>query len=238
MFCGIVTAVGTIASTESRGSGMAVRIACPFGWTSGMRVGASVAVNGACLTATEVSDGEAAGGEESGAQESGAIVSDAKGAGGEESGKESGGSGEWFCADLTSETLSVCAPFDLGMKVNLERPLRFGDEVGGHFVTGHVDGAGEVLESKDDDAGGRTLRIGLPRDLMMLFARKGSATVSGVSLTVNEVDATSFSVRLIPQTMSATTLGALRKGAKVNLEADPLSRHLARILEVREAGGG
>ena len=213
MFCGIVTAVGTVASAESRGSGMAVRIACPSGWTSGMRVGASVAVNGACLTATEVSDGE-------------------------ESGKESGGSGEWFCADLTSETLSVCAPFDLGMKVNLERSLRFGDEVGGHFVTGHVDGAGEVLESKDDDAGGRTLRIGLPRDLMMLFARKGSATVSGVSLTVNGVDANSFSVRLIPQTMSATTLGALRKGAKVNLEADPLSRHLARILEIREAGGG
>ena len=228
MFCGIVTAVGTVASAESRGSGMAVRIACPPGWTSGMRVGASVAVNGACLTATEVSDGE----------ESGAIVSDAKGAGGKESGKESGGSGEWFCADLTSETLSVCAPFDLGMKVNLERSLRFGDEVGGHFVTGHVDGAGEVLESKDDDAGGRTLRIGLPRDLMMLFARKGSATVSGVSLTVNEVDANSFSVRLIPQTMSATTLGALRKGAKVNLEADPLSRHLARILETRETRNG
>ena len=139
-----------------------------------------------------------------------------------------------FGADLTPETTAVCAPLRAGMKVNLERALAAGDEIGGHFVTGHVDGTGEILEAEDDGAGGRRIRVSFPPPLRPLLARKGSVAVSGVSLTVNQVDSRSFAAHLIPHTLRATNLGGLRVGDRVNLEGDLLARHVARILEGRD----
>lgn len=208
MFCGIVTATGTVAACEKRGDGARLRIACPSGWTSGLRIGDSVAVDGACLTATGVGGVEGVEGVE-------------------------GGEGDGFVADLSPETVSLCAPLLVGGVVNLERALRVGDEIGGHFVSGHVDGTGEVLELEGDGAGGCRMRFSFPSELRGLLSRKGSVVVSGVSLTVNGVDADSFSVHIIPRTLEATNLGGLRLGVRANLEADMLARHIARILEGR-----
>ena len=198
MFCGIVTATGTVAAAERRGDGVGLRIACPPGWTAGLKIGDSVAVDGACLTAARTE-------------------------------------GDAFGADLTPETLAICAPLELGKKVNLERALRAGDEIGGHFVSGHVDGTGEVLDAEDDGAGGRRMRFSFPPELRGLLARKGSVSVSGVSLTINRADADSFSAHLIPHTLEATNLGDLQGGERVNLEADLMARHIARFLETRPA---
>lgn len=212
MFCGIVTAVGSVVALERRGGGLFLRVACPAGWTAGAQVGSSIAVDGVCLTATEVGRTEGA-----------------------ESGEEGG---DFFCADLTPETVAVCAPWSLGQEVNLERALKAGDEIGGHFVTGHVDGTTEVLAVEDDGAGGRRLRFSCPRELRGLLARKGSAAVAGVSLTVNDADADSFWVHLIPHTLRATNLGKLRVGARANVEADVLARHAARAAQMLAAGSG
>ena len=209
LFCGIVSATGSVAAFERRGDGARLRVACPSGWALGMRAGDSVAVDGACLTATEVRRGE--------------VEGDGDG----------GFEGDGFDADLSSETARLCAPLGVGSVVNLERALRLGDEIGGHFVSGHVDGTGEVLESEDDGAGGRRMRFSFPDELRGLLSRKGSVVVSGVSLTVNDADTNSFSVHVIPHTLASTNLGALKIGARANLEADLLARHIARILESR-----
>lgn len=119
-----------------------------------------------------------------------------------------------------------------GDRVNLERSLRAGDELGGHIVTGHVDGLGRVLSVTPDGEGWR-IRIAPPPDLAPLIAPKGSIAIDGVSLTVNEVDAESFGVLIIPHTWAVTTLSRLEPGDTVNLEADPLARYVARQLAAR-----
>jgi riboflavin synthase len=138
----------------------------------------------------------------------------------------------WFAVEVSGETLSKTTLGDWreGSPVNLERAARLGDELGGHIVSGHVDGVGEVL-SVTPEGGSHRIRIRAPRPLHRFIAPKGSITVEGVSLTVNEVEDDVFGVNLIPHTWDVTTLGRLTPGAHVNLEIDMLARYLARYQE-------
>ena len=138
----------------------------------------------------------------------------------------------WFAVEVSGETLSrtTLGRWTAGAPVNLERAARAGDELGGHIVSGHVDGVGEVL-SVEPEGGSHRLRIRVPRPLHRYIAPKGSVAVEGVSLTVNEVEDDVFGVNIIPHTWEATTLGRLRPGDPVNLEIDMLARYLARWQE-------
>jgi riboflavin synthase len=135
-----------------------------------------------------------------------------------------------FVADVSGETLRVTTlgAKSAGARVNLEPALRAGDSLGGHWVSGHVDGIAEVLSTAND---ARSLRVefAAPRALARYIARKGSVTLDGVSLTVNEVDGVRFAVNLIPHTLEVTTLGGLAAGARVNLEIDLLARYVERL---------
>jgi len=135
----------------------------------------------------------------------------------------------WF--DVSKETLRVTAGLDRPGKVNLEKSLGLGDKLGGHLVTGHVDGVGVVLTHANG-----FLQIKAPKALSRYIARKGSICVDGVSLTVNRVKGTAFEVNLIPHTLKATTLRRLARGARVNLEVDLVARYVARLLEARALG--
>jgi riboflavin synthase len=130
-----------------------------------------------------------------------------------------------FCADVSAETLAVTTGLDRPGPVNLEKALRLGDALGGHLVTGHVDGVAEVLSRE-----GSVFRFRAPRELGRYLARKGSVCLDGVSLTVNRVEGESFEVNLIPHTLEVTTLSRLAPGAKVNLEIDLLARYVERML--------
>jgi len=138
----------------------------------------------------------------------------------------------WFAVEVSGETLAMTTLGDWaeGRRVNLERAARVGDELGGHMVSGHVDGVGEVL-SVEAEGGSHRVKVRVPRPLHRLIAPKGSITVEGVSLTVNEVEDDVFGVNLIPHTWEVTTLGTLAAGARVNLEIDMLARYLARWRE-------
>src|SRR4051812_35578847 len=140
---------------------------------------------------------------------------------------------DWFAVDVSGETLSKTAPggWTVGSRLNLERSLRVGDELGGHFVSGHVDGRGTV-RAIVPESGSHRLTIEVPPALARYIAPKGSIAVDGVSLTVNEAGPTSFGVNIIPHTWSATTLGDLREGAQVHIEIDMLARYIARAAEV------
>lgn len=138
----------------------------------------------------------------------------------------------WFAVEVSGETLSVTTLGDwtAERRINLERAARVGDELGGHIVSGHVDGIGEVL-SVEGEGGSHRVRIRAPRPLHRFIAPKGSITVEGVSLTVNDVEDDVFGVNVIPHTWKVTTLGALAAGSRVNLEIDMLARYLARWRE-------
>ena len=135
----------------------------------------------------------------------------------------------WFAVEVSGETLSKSTLGDWkeGDRVNLERAAKLGDEMGGHIVSGHVDGVGEVV-SIEAEGGSHRVRIRVPRPLHRVIAPKGSITVEGVSLTVNEVEDDVFGVNIIPHTWDVTTLGQLKPGSRVNLEIDMLARYLAR----------
>jgi len=204
MFTGIVTALGTIRSVESRGDLHAV-IACPWG-PAQIAIGASIACSGVCLTVVD-------------------------------RGGEAGDC--WFAVDISGETVSRSVPgrWSVGTQLNLEPALKLGDELGGHIVTGHVDGVGTIVGVCPE---GESRRIGIatPKELAPYLAPKGSITMDGVSLTVNEVadqpDGTChFSVNIIPHTAEVTTLGALQQGDGVNLEIDVLARYLQRMQSLR-----
>jgi len=145
------------------------------------------------------------------------------------------GDGMRHFVDVAAESLAktTLGSWRVGDLVNLERSLRVGDELGGHFVQGHVDGIGEVLKVDFYEGAGQRMRFRAPQDLMPLIAQKGSIAVDGVSLTVNEVGDDTFDVMIIPFTLLATTLGNLRPGDKVNLEADMMARYAARLIEAR-----
>ncbi|MGH6865494.1 MAG: riboflavin synthase [Methyloceanibacter sp.] len=169
---------------------------------SGMRQGASIACDGCCLTL--VSTGEAK------------------------------GSGAMFAVDVSNETLAHTTLGDWreGRGINLERALSFRDELGGHLVTGHIDGRARILEVASDGESVRVL-VEAPGDLGQFIAPKGSVTLDGVSLTVNEVDGARFGVNLIPYTLTHTTWGDRVPGDLVNLEVDPIARYVARLVQYK-----
>ena len=136
-----------------------------------------------------------------------------------------------FAADVSRESLSLTTLGDLtaGSRVNLEPSLKAGDALGGHLVSGHVDGIGEIA-ALSGDARSTRVEISVPSTLARYIARKGSVTIDGVSLTVNEVQGAKFGINLIPHTQAVTTLGAIRTGARVNVEVDQIARYVERIL--------
>ena len=134
-----------------------------------------------------------------------------------------------FCVDVSPETLSCTIGLDKPGPINLEKALRLADRLGGHLVSGHVDGVGEVLRF-DAVGDNRLLEIRAPQVLAKYIARKGSITVNGVSLTTNAVNSATFSINLIPHTLEATTLGSLQAGCRVNLEIDLIARYVERML--------
>ncbi len=138
---------------------------------------------------------------------------------------------EWFAVEASAETLArtTLGTWHLGTPINLEPALRLGDELGGHLVSGHVDGVA-VLEGAQREGDSWRLRFAPPAELMRFIAPKGSVTLDGVSLTVNEVDDAVFGVNIIPHTQQMTTLGQLAAGDAVNLEIDLLARYVARLL--------
>jgi riboflavin synthase len=183
VFTGIVQAVGRIVRVDP------FEIDCGTLDLSGVRIGDSISVQGACLTVTALT-------------------------------------GRGFAADVSAETLAVTTGLDRPGPVNLEKALRLGDALGGHLVTGHVDGIGEVL--RREEAG--LLEVRVPGGISRYVARKGSICVDGVSLTVNRVEDDRFQANLIPHTLEVTTLARLVRGAKVNLEVDLVARYLERML--------
>ena len=198
MFTGIVEGIGKVESLRV-GAGetrrLTVRTALEVGK---LPLGASIAVNGACLT----------------------IVA------------RRAGRPSTFQADVGPETLACTTLGSLGpaMRVHLEPALRLGDSLGGHMVSGHIDGTGRV-ESARKQAGTLALRVTAPDDVAPYLFKKGSIAIDGVSLTVNKVEGASFEVLLIPHTLEVTLLGELRAGSRVNLEADMIAKQVARFVE-------
>lgn len=198
MFTGIVESIGTLVALEPRGEDTRLAFEARDGYLKGVRIGDSVAVNGCCLTAVEVSD-------------------------------------TTFHADLSVETLKLTTAggWKKGTRLNLERALTADKPLGGHMVSGHVDGVGRLIE-RAEDARSCRMRFAVPAELARYVARKGSITIDGVSLTVNDVSGSSFGVNIIPHTLGHTTLGGLAAGDTVNLEVDLIARYLERLLAARE----
>jgi riboflavin synthase len=199
MFTGLISDVGEVLGRDA--GRFTIRSAYP---ASSIAVGASIAHDGVCLTATAVR----------------AVAT-----------------GSVFTLDVSNETLSKTTLGDWrpGTMVNLERPLRAGDELGGHIVSGHVDGVARILDIKTDGDSRRFL-FEAPADLARYIAPKGSIALDGTSLTVNEVDGMRFGVNLIPHTLTVTTWGRKKPGDRVNVEVDMLARYLARFIEARDLG--
>lgn len=139
---------------------------------------------------------------------------------------------DWFAVEASAETLSktTLGLWRVGTPVNLERPLRIGDELGGHIVSGHVDGVGEVIATTPE-GGSVRWRFRVPTALARFIAPKGSVAINGVSLTVNEVDGCDFGVNIIPHTAQVTSFGSLAVGDQVNIEIDTVARYVARLAE-------
>jgi riboflavin synthase len=197
MFTGLVQDLGKIARADRSADGARVTIETAL--ATELQEGDSVAVNGICLTATAVADGE-------------------------------------FAADVMNETLTrtSLAAAEPGTGVNLELPLRPSDRLGGHVVQGHVDGLATIAEVADDGFS-RRVRIEADSDLLRFVVLKGSIAVDGVSLTVADLDRSSFTVSLIPESIARTNLGAAQPGTKVNLEVDVLAKYVERL--IRNRGG-
>ena len=141
-------------------------------------------------------------------------------------------SADSFSVDVSAETLSrtTLGQWQNGTRINLERALRIGDELGGHLVSGHVDGVGHIV-SIAPDGDSKRFRFRVPLELAKFIAEKGSVTLDGTSLTVNEVDHLEFGVNIIPHTQAVTTWGHARAGDAVNVEIDMLARYVARLAE-------
>ncbi len=139
---------------------------------------------------------------------------------------------DWFATDVSAETLArtTLGDWGPGTRVNLERPLRAGDELGGHIVLGHVDGVGKIA-GREPVGDSVRLEIAAPDSLARFIAEKGSIAVDGIALTVNRVAGARFEVNVIPHTLACTTLGAAALGARVNLEVDVLARYVARLTQ-------
>jgi riboflavin synthase len=197
MFTGIITDVGRLVQVTGRPDLKRLRIACAYDPTT-IDQGASIAVNGVCMT----------------------VV--AKG----------GHNDRWFEVDAAAETLALTTAgrWAVGTPLNLERALRLGDELGGHLVSGHVDGIATLIHREDLDGMVR-LTIGVPEHLARYIAPKGSVAVDGISLTVNAVNGAEFTVLLIPQTLELTHWRDIAVGQNINLEIDTLARYVARLAD-------
>lgn len=139
---------------------------------------------------------------------------------------------DWFAVDASAETLAKTklGTWKVGSRVNLERSLRMGDELGGHLVSGHVDGVGEAVSASPEN-GSTRWRFRVPHELARFIAAKGSVAVDGVSLTVNDVQGDTFGVNIIPHTSAVTGFGSMAPGDAVNIEIDMLARYVARLAE-------
>lgn len=202
MFTGIISDVGEIVAIEPRSTGVRLRIATVYA-PDGIDLGASIACAGACLTVVEKGTG---------------IAADP--------------ARHWFDMEASDETLAktTMADWRAGTRINLERALKVGDELGGHLVTGHVDGVA-TLVARDNVGDMARLTFEAPAALARFIAAKGSVTLDGTSLTVNTVEGNRFSVMLIPHTLTVTTWGASKVGDRINLEIDMMARYLARLVE-------
>ena len=203
MFTGIITDIGRIESIEPAGDTKFV-IATAYD-TAAIAIGASICCSGICLTVVDKGS---------------AAVDAVEGAAG------------WFAVTASAETLacSNLGDWASGGLVNLERALKVGDELGGHIVSGHVDGVVEIYGiEKDGDS--LRFRFSHGEDLAPYIAPKGSVCLNGVSLTVNEVDDSGFGINIIPHTQEKTTFGTAKVGNRVNLEIDVLARYVARLAQ-------
>lgn len=211
MFTGIVSDCGTIASVSSHGSSLK-RLRIHASYDADTIVlGASIACAGVCLT----------------------VIAFEK--------RLEGGC--WFEVDAAAETLALTTvgQWTTGTRINLERALKIGDELGGHLVSGHVDGMAKIIACEEVTAGetgsgwGATTRffLSVPKALSKFIAIKGSIALDGTSLTINTVEHDQFSVLLIPHTLQVTTWGQAKVGDLVNLEVDQMARYAARLMEVR-----
>jgi riboflavin synthase len=202
VFTGIITDIGTVLELEARGD-LRARIATSYPPES-IAIGASIACDGVCLTAVE---------------------------------RGRDGGRPWFAVDISAETLARTklrrgrTAWAAGRAVNLERALKVGDELGGHIVSGHVDGVAEALAV---EAEGDSVRVTFraPPELARFIAPKGSVALNGTSLTVNDVAGETFGVNIIPHTRTATTWGDVEAGDLANLEIDTLARYVARLREM------
>ena len=194
MFTGIVEECGEVVELAPVETGAVLRVRSSFSHEA--ELGESVAVNGACLTVTEVEDGA-------------------------------------MRFDLLHETLRLTNLGDLakGDPVNLERSLRIGDRLSGHFVQGHVDACADVL-AYEEVGNDHRLEVALPREFANLTVHKGSICVNGISLTIAELGEESFTLWIIPHTHEVTSLKSVEKGSRVNLEFDLLAKHIARITDL------
>ena len=205
MFTGIITDVGTIAELKQAGD-LKARINTSYD-VDNIDIGASIACNGVCLT----------------------VVT---------KGREEGQN--WFDVEISAESVSITnissgrKAWAIGQSVNLERALKMGDELGGHIVSGHVDGVA-IITNIEISGDSTVVNFQIPNDLSHFIAPKGSVTLDGTSLTVNDVSANTFKVNLISHTKDNTTWNDIEVGDKINLEIDTLARYVARLAEVRKS---
>lgn len=194
MFTGIISAIGDIASLEERGGDVRLAIRSGNLNLTDVKLGDSIACNGACLTAVELTE-------------------------------------YGFIADVSVETLNLTTigHWQAGSRINMEKAMQATDRFGGHIVSGHVDGIGEVV-ALEEDARSWRFRLRAPREIAKYIAHKGSITVDGTSLTVNLVEGAEFELNIVPHTMLHTVMGDYRIGTKVNLEVDLVARYLERLL--------
>ncbi len=235
MFSGIIADIGSIKQANNRDGGLRLVIATSALDLGDVQPGDSIAVNGVCLTVVKNDN----------------VCPDAEGGTHhEQEGQPSDCSrnrlaspvmcrSRTFTVDVSRETLNCTEGLDaIGAPVNLEKALRLADRLGGHLVSGHVDGVGEVVEFADLGESWK-LVVRAPQALAKYIAVKGSITINGASLTVNQVagnnaSASEFSVNLIPHTLLMTNLKNLRAGSRVNLEVDPIARYVERMMQARE----
>ncbi|MEY9120746.1 riboflavin synthase [Bradyrhizobium yuanmingense] len=206
MFTGIVTDIGEIVSFTPTAPGQLhrLRIACRYDQST-IADGASIACNGVCLTVV------------------GSSVAD-----GRDSKQRT-----WFDVDTAAETLALTTAkhWKVGTRLNLERALKIGDELGGHIVAGHADGIATIVSREDLPDMARFV-LSTTRELARFIATKGSITLDGVSLTINTVADVTFSVLIIPHTLDVTTIGSWKAGDEVNIEVDLMARYAARLTEM------
>jgi riboflavin synthase len=191
MFTGIIQAVGEITPLQTSSGDIKIDINAEKLDLSDVKIGDSIAINGVCLTVTNLSETH-------------------------------------FKADVSKETLNVTTGLDQKGQVNLEKALRLDDRLGGHLVSGHVDGIGQVVQF-DPVNDCWLLAIQLPHAISKYIARKGSICVNGVSLTVNTIEKDVFTINIIPHTLEKTILGTLQVGSQVNLEIDQIARYVDRM---------